>query len=68
MEVHPDIYNRISDMQAQTLRRLHELDILSSVTVLLVKDALEKQSGLPVRVGFLKKGGDDTLAVKASNP
>ena len=67
MEVHPDIYNRIPDMQAQTLRRLHELDILSSVSVSLVKDALEKQSGLPVLVGFLKKGGDDTLAVKTSN-
>jgi len=67
MEVHPDIYNRIPDMQAQTFRRLQELDILSSVSVSLVKDALEKQSGLPVRVGFLKKGGDDTLAVKTSN-
>ena len=67
MEVHPDIYNRIPDLQAQTLSRLHELDILSSVSFSLVKDALEKQSGLPVRVGFLKKGGDDTLAVKTSN-
>ena len=55
-------------MQEQTLRRLNELDILSSVSVSLVKDALEKQSGLPVRVGFLKKGGDDTLAIKTSNP
>jgi len=67
MEVHPDIYNRIPDLQAQTLSRLHELDILSSVSFSLVKDALEKQSGLPVRVGFLKKGGDDTLAVKTAD-
>jgi L,D-transpeptidase ErfK/SrfK len=67
IEVHPDIYNRIPDVQAQTLRRLHERDLLTSVSVSLVKDALEKQSGLPVRVGFLKKGGDDTLAVKTSN-
>ena len=67
MEVHPDIYNRIPDMQAQTLSRLHELDILSSVSFSLVKDALEKQSGLPVRVGTLKKGGDDTLAVKTAD-
>lgn len=67
MEVHPDIYNRIPDVQAQTLSRLHELNILSSVSLALVNDALEKQSGLPVRVGFLKKGGDDTLAVKTSN-
>jgi len=66
MEVHPDIYNRILDMQAHTLSRLHELDILRSVSLLLVKDALEKKSGLPIRVGFLKKGGDDTLAVKTS--
>jgi len=67
MEIHPDIYNRIPDLQAQTLSRLHELDILSSVSFSLVKDALEKQSGLPVRVGFLKKGGDDTLAVKTAD-
>ena len=67
IEVHPDIYNRIPDMQAQTFRRLHELGIFSNVSVSLVKDALEKQNGLPVRVGFLKKGGDDTIAVKTSN-
>jgi hypothetical protein len=54
-------------MQVQTLRRLHERDILTRVSVSLVKDALERQSGFPVRVGFLKKGGDDTLAVKTSN-
>jgi len=67
MEVHPDIYNRIPDLQAQTLSRLHELDILSHVSFSLVKNALEKQSGLPVRVGTLKKGGDDTLAVKTAD-
>jgi L,D-transpeptidase ErfK/SrfK len=67
IEVHPDIYNRIPDIQAQTFRRLHELGIFSDVSVSLVKDALEKQNGLPVRVGFLKKGGDSTIAVKASN-
>jgi L,D-transpeptidase ErfK/SrfK len=66
IEVHPDIYNRIPDMQAQTLHRLQELDILKRVSVSLVKDTLAKQSGLPVRVGFLTKGGDDTLAVKTS--
>jgi L,D-transpeptidase ErfK/SrfK len=67
IEVHPDIYNRIPDMQAQTFRRLHELGIFSDVSVSLVKDALERQNGLPVRVGFLKKGGDSTIAVKTSN-
>ncbi len=67
IEVHPDIYNRIPDIQAQTFRRLHELGIFSNVSVSLVKDALEKQNGLPVRVGFLKKGGDNTIAVKTSN-
>lgn len=67
IEVHPDIYNRIPDMQKYTLRRLHDLDILDGVSLSLVKDAIEKQSGLPVHVGFLKKGGDDTLAVKTSN-
>jgi L,D-transpeptidase ErfK/SrfK len=64
MEVHPDIYNKIPDIKEQTLRRLREQGLLKRVSISTVKDTLEKQSGLPVRVGFLKKGGDDTLAVK----
>jgi len=67
MEIHPDIYNKIPDMQEQAMRRLHELGVLSSVSISMVQDTLEKKSGLPVRVGFVKKGGDDTLAVKASD-
>jgi len=67
MEVHPDIYNKIPHMQEHVMGRLNELGILSSVSISMVQDTLEKQSGLPVRVGFVKKGGDDTFAAKASD-
>jgi L,D-transpeptidase ErfK/SrfK len=66
IEVHPDIYQRIPDIRTQTIHRLQKLGIMSGVSVLKVKDALEKQSGVPVRVGFLKKGGDVTFTGRAS--
>ena len=66
IEVHPDIYKRIPDIQTQTIHRLQELGWLRSVSVAKVNDALEKQSGVPIRVGFLKKGGDVAFTGKAS--
>jgi hypothetical protein len=39
---------------------------LRSVSVSKVNDALDKQSGVPVRVGFLKKGGDVAFTGRAS--
>lgn len=58
IEVHPDIYKRIPDIRTQTIHRLRDLGWLSSVSVSKVNDALDKQSGVPVCVGYLKKGGD----------
>ncbi len=66
MEVHPDIYKRISDIRSQTIRRLHELGMLRCVSVLKVMEALKSQSGVPVCVGFLKKGGDVAFTGRAS--
>jgi L,D-transpeptidase ErfK/SrfK len=66
IEVHPDIYKKISDIRTQTIHRLHELGWLTSVSVSKVNDALLKQSGIPVRVGFLKKGGDFALKGRPS--
>jgi L,D-transpeptidase ErfK/SrfK len=66
IEVHPDIYRRIPNMRTQTIHRLHELGWLRSVSVSKVNDALDKQSGVPVRVGFLKKGGDVAFTGRAS--
>jgi L,D-transpeptidase ErfK/SrfK len=66
MEVHPDIYKKIPDLQSQTFRRLQVLGMLQCVSASKVKDALNKQSGVPVRVGFLKKGGDIAFTGRAS--
>ena len=66
MEVHPDIYNRIPYIRSYTIHRLRELDILRYVSGSKVNDALERQSGVPIRVGFLKKGGDIAFTGKAS--
>jgi len=66
LEVHPDIYKRISDLRSQTFRRLDELGWLSSVSVSAVNNALDKQTGVPVCVGVLKKGGDVAFTGRAS--
>jgi L,D-transpeptidase ErfK/SrfK len=66
IEVHPDIYKKIKDIRTQTIHRLNELGWLNSVSVSKVDDALDKQSGVPVRLGFLKKGGDVAFTGRAS--
>ena len=67
MEVHPDIYGRIPDMAAHITRRLKEMCLWSSISHEAVKNALQKQNGVPVRVGCLEKGGDVSTPGKASN-
>jgi len=67
MEVHPDIYQRIPDMEAHVRRRLKEMCLWSSISFGAVKNALQKQNGVPVRVGCLKKGGDVSIAMEASD-
>jgi len=67
MEVHPDIYGRIPDMAAHIMYRLKEMYLWSSVSFGAVKNALQKQNGVPVRVGCLKKGGDASTTVEASD-
>jgi len=67
IEVHPDIYGRIPDMAAHISRQLKEMGLWSSISHEAVKNALQKQSGVPVCVGFQKKGGDVSISTKASN-
>ena len=67
IEVHPDIYGRIPDMAAHIRRRLKEMGFWSSISHEAVKNALQKQNGVPVRVGCLMKGGDDLITREASN-
>lgn len=67
IEVHPDIYGRIPDMEAHTKRQLQEMGLWGSISVRAVKDALQKQNGVPVHIGCLKKGGDASITVGASD-
>jgi L,D-transpeptidase ErfK/SrfK len=66
MEVHPDIYNRIPDMAAHIRRRLKEIGLWSGISHEAVANALQKQSGIPVRVGCLMRGGDVSIISEAS--
>lgn len=66
MEVHPDIYGRISDMYEHATQRLRDLGLWSSISVETVKEILQEQNGIPNCVGYLKKGGDAPITVRAS--
>ncbi|MBN1931749.1 MAG: L,D-transpeptidase family protein [Desulfobacterales bacterium] len=61
LEVHPDVYNKIKDLETYTLKRLEELNLTDCISMLDVKRALKDQSGVPVRIGSKKKGGAKTL-------
>jgi len=67
IEVHPDIYGRIPDMTAHIMSRLKELCLWSDISFGAVRSALKKQSGVPVCVGFLKKGGDASINREVSD-
>ena len=66
MEVHPDIYGRIPDMYLHAKQRLMDLDLWNSVPVETVKEILRKRNGIPIHVGYLKKGGGAPFTVGAS--
>ena len=67
IEVHPDIYRRIPDMAAHIRRRLTEMGLWSSISHEAVNNAIQKQNGIPIRVGCRMKGGDVSITKKASN-
>jgi len=67
MEVHPDIYGRIPDMAAHIKRRLKEMCLWNNISLGAVKNAIQKQNGVPVCVGYLKKGGDASITMEASD-
>jgi L,D-transpeptidase ErfK/SrfK len=67
IEVHPDIYGRIPDIATHTERRLKRMFIWSNIWPEVVNNALEKQNGIPVCVGFIKKGGDTSIRIEASD-
>jgi len=65
IEVHPDWYGKISDMEEYTINRLKELDLIDYIEMEKVKAALERQNGVPIRIGTLQKGGDRSVAKEA---
>ena len=67
IEVHPDIYGRIPDMAAHIRRRLTEMGLWSSISHEAVNNAIQKQNGIPIRVGCRMKGGDVSITKKTSN-
>jgi L,D-transpeptidase ErfK/SrfK len=67
IEVHPDIYGRIQDMEAHINCRLKRMCLWNNISLEAVNSALEKQNGIPVCVGFVKKGGDAAIRMEASD-
>lgn len=66
MEVHPDIYGKIPDMYAHAKQRLMSLGLWSSISVKAIKEILQTRNGVPVHVGYLKKGGGVPIKLGAS--
>jgi L,D-transpeptidase ErfK/SrfK len=58
IEVHPDLYGKIDDMEEHTMMLLDKRGLRNQVSIQRVKKALERQSGLPVAVGALPEKND----------
>jgi L,D-transpeptidase ErfK/SrfK len=66
IEVHPDLYGKIPDLEEYTLNRLKESALMNFISMEKVKAALERQNGVPVCIGMLRKGGDISVAKEAA--
>jgi len=53
IEVHPDLYDKIDDLEKHTMMLLDKRGLRDHVSIEKVKKALEKKNGLPVAVGSL---------------
>lgn len=53
MEVHPDLYEKIDDMEEHAMRLLDKRGLRNHVSIEKVKKAVERKNGLPVAVGAL---------------
>jgi L,D-transpeptidase ErfK/SrfK len=66
MEVHPDVYQKIPDLFAYAKKRLKDLGFWNSVSTETVKEIVKNQNGIPVFLGYMRKGGDDPIVMGAS--
>jgi len=57
LEVHPDLYGKIADMEEYTQNRIQELGLYDFISKDKVKEALQQENGVPVHVGTIEKGG-----------
>ncbi|HOD36145.1 MAG TPA: L,D-transpeptidase family protein [Syntrophales bacterium] len=53
MEVHPDLYEKIDDMEEHAMNLLDKRGLRNHVSIEKVKQAVENKNGLPVAVGRL---------------
>jgi L,D-transpeptidase ErfK/SrfK len=72
LEVHPDVYGRIADMETHTRERLHRLGLWQYVSVEKMKAALEEQKGVAVQVGTIhqradRKRGKEVIEPRGAN-
>ena len=65
VEVHPDPYGKMGDMELAIQGRLKALDLWDNVLKEDLKMALLECSGVPVRIGREKKGGDKFSALES---
>jgi L,D-transpeptidase ErfK/SrfK len=59
VEVHPDSEGRHSDLGKIALARIRELSNVNYVSSEKLKQALQDQTGVPVRIGSVMEGGDE---------
>lgn len=62
LEVHPDVYGKLADMNEYTQSRLKELGLWECISMEGVEAALREQNGVPIRIGKIKKGGERAIA------
>lgn len=58
LEVHPDPYGKIADMETYTRAKFQKLGLWDDISKENLKKALIKCNGVPIRIGTKKKGGD----------
>ena len=59
IEVHPDLYEKIEDLQDYTTKLMVKLGIRNFVSMEKIRRALVKQDGVPVLVGSMAKDRDN---------
>jgi len=58
IEVHPDLYEKIENLQDYTTKIMVILGVRKFVSMEKIRIALVKQDGVPVLVGIMAKDGE----------